>query len=107
MALRIALIDGSAGYRKVVATLIRNRWRDAEVEDVDPFSQTMRGMGFSFGTKSNLILMGGIGTRAEAMTSLQRHIVGLARTAGRSPGAARSRRVRRAVQGCPVASLPR
>jgi CheY-like chemotaxis protein len=44
----------------------------AEIEEVDPFSQTMQGAGISFGTTSDIIVLGGIGTEAEARSALQR-----------------------------------
>ncbi|MBI3714373.1 MAG: serine/threonine protein kinase [Betaproteobacteria bacterium] len=72
MSLRISLIDGSQGYRRILGAFIHDRWPDAKIEDIDPFSQTMRGAGLAFGGASDLIILGGIGTRAEAMTALER-----------------------------------
>jgi len=72
MSLRISLIDGSQGYRRILGAFIHGRWPDAKIEDIDPFSQTMRGAGMAFGGVSDLIVLGGIGTRGEAMTALER-----------------------------------
>ena len=70
----ISVIVGSVGYRRLLTTLIRAALPLAEIEEVDPFSQTMsmRGSGVSFGTTSDIIVVGGIGTEAEAMSALQR-----------------------------------
>ena len=73
-SLLISVIVGSAGYRRLLTTLIRAALPMAEIEEVDPFSQTMtlRGSGVSFGTGSDIIVLGGIGTEAEARSALQR-----------------------------------
>ena len=70
----IAVIVGSAGYRRLLTTLIHSALPSARIEEVDPFSQTitLRGAGVSFGTESDIIVVGGIGTEAEALSALQR-----------------------------------
>lgn len=70
--LNFAVIDGSAGYRGVLSAFIQTQWPEATVEEVDPFAQTLRGFGVAFGIESDVILLGGIGTYAEARSSLQR-----------------------------------
>ena len=70
--LNFAVIDGSAGYRAVLSALLMAQWPDAVIEEVDPFAETLRGVGIAFGTSSDVILLGGIGTVAEACSSLQR-----------------------------------
>lgn len=70
--LRIALIEGSLGYRKVVTSYLRSRWPDARIEAIDPYSQTIRGAGIVFGADCDVMVLGGIGTRAEAMSALAR-----------------------------------
>ena len=70
--LNFAVIDGSAGYRGVLSAFLQAQWPDATIEEVDPFAETLRGIGFAFGTESDVILLGGIGTFAEARSSLQR-----------------------------------
>ena len=60
------------GYRRLLKTLIRTAIPLAGIEEVDPFSQTMHGSGISFGTRSDIIVLGGIGTEIEAMSALQR-----------------------------------
>lgn len=67
-----AVIDGSAGYRAVLSAFLLAHWPDASIEEVDPFAETLRGMGLAFGSDSDVILLGGIGTYAEASASLQR-----------------------------------
>ena len=69
---RISVIVGSIGYQRLLATLIRSALPMAKIECVDPFSQTMRGSGVTFGTAADVIVLGGIGTEAEAMSALQR-----------------------------------
>ena len=70
--LNIAVIDGSAGHRGLLSTFLLAEWPNATVEEVDPFAETLRGMGHTFGANSDVILLGGIGTYAEACASLQR-----------------------------------
>jgi eukaryotic-like serine/threonine-protein kinase len=70
--LNFAVIDGSAGYRAVLSSFLLTQWPNAIVEEVDPFAETLRGVGIVFGTNSDVILLGGIGTYAEACASLQR-----------------------------------
>ncbi len=67
-----AVIDGSAGYRSVLSTFLLAEWPNATVEEVDPFAETLQGRGHTFGTHSDVILLGGIGTYAEACASLKR-----------------------------------
>jgi eukaryotic-like serine/threonine-protein kinase len=70
--LNFAVIDGSVGYRAVLSTYLLARWPNATVEQVDPFAETLRGVGVTFGTNSDVILLGGIGTYAEACAALER-----------------------------------
>lgn len=70
--LNFAVIDGSAGYRSVLSAFLQTAWPQVTIEEVDPFAETLRGIGFAFGTNSDVILLGGIGTTAEALSSLQR-----------------------------------
>jgi eukaryotic-like serine/threonine-protein kinase len=69
---KFSVIDGSAGYRAVLSAFLLAEWPDASIEEVDPFAETLRGVGIAFGTNSDIILLGGIGTYAEACASLQR-----------------------------------
>ncbi len=68
----ISVIEGSIGYGRLLTALIRAALPSARIEAIDPFSQTMRGAGISFGVQSDIIVHGGIGTEAEAMSALQR-----------------------------------
>ena len=56
----------------MLSAFLLTRWPNAIVEEVDPFAETLRGVGIVFGTNSDVILLGGIGTYAEACASLQR-----------------------------------
>jgi hypothetical protein len=44
---RVTLIDGSAGLGTTIAALVSNYFPDAAIEDIDLFSQTMRGAGMA------------------------------------------------------------
>jgi hypothetical protein len=44
---RVTLIDGSAGLGTTIASLVSNYFPDAAIEDIDLFSQTMRGAGMA------------------------------------------------------------
>ena len=70
--LNFAVIDGSAGYRSVLSAFLVAEWPNAAIEQVDPFAETLRGIGLAFGTDSDVILLGGIGTVNEACASLKR-----------------------------------
>jgi eukaryotic-like serine/threonine-protein kinase len=68
----IAVIEGSIGYRKVLTSYIQTEWPDAKIEAIDPYSQTMRGAGIAFGASCDVMVLGGIGTKAEALSALAR-----------------------------------
>ena len=70
--LNFAVIDGSAGYRAVLSAFLLAQWPTACVEEVDPFAETLQGVGYTFGAHSDVILLGGIGTFAEACAALKR-----------------------------------
>ena len=70
--LNFSVIDGSAGYRAVLSAFLLAQWPTASIEEVDPFAQTLQGVGHTFGTRSDVILLGGIGTFEEARASLKR-----------------------------------
>lgn len=72
IAPKVAVIDGSTGFRLAIASMIRQHFPSAAIEDVDPFSQTMRGAGFAFGGPADAIVLGGIGTENEANDALGR-----------------------------------
>ena len=67
---KISVIDGAYGSRRLVSMFVRQRWPNAVIEEVDPFSQTMRGVGITFAAKSDLLIVGGIGSRDEAIDAL-------------------------------------
>jgi hypothetical protein len=68
---KISVIDGAHGSRKLISIFIRQRWPNALIEEVDPFSQTMRGVGITFAAKGDLLIVGGIGSCAEAIEVLK------------------------------------
>ncbi len=87
---RIAVIAGAIGYRQVLCSYLRSEWPDASIEEIDPFSQTMRGAGISFGADADVMLVAGLGTQSEAISALgrlgvtSRHAAGL-EAAGAKP----------------------
>ena len=68
---KISVIDGAYGSRRLVSMFVRQRWPNAVIEEVDPFSQTMRGVGITFAAKGDLLIVGGIGSRGEAIDALK------------------------------------
>jgi len=70
--LKVAVIDGSTGFRLAIATIIQQYFPGTAIEDVDPYSQTLRGAGFSFGSPADAIVLGGVGTEGEANDALKR-----------------------------------
>ncbi len=69
---RIALIDGSAGVRMLLATLVKSGYPNAVIKDIDPYAQTMRGAAFNVDTDGDVIILGGLGTLTEATDALTR-----------------------------------
>ena len=69
---QIVLMDGSSGFRRIVANYLLSVWPAAKVEEIDPFSQTMRGAAITVGTHGDILVFGGIGTRNEAVSTLAR-----------------------------------
>ena len=69
---RIALIDGSAGVRMLLATLVKSGYPNAVIKDIDPYAQTMRGAAFNVDTDGDVIILGGLGTLTEATDALAR-----------------------------------
>ena len=66
------MIDGSTGLRLAIAAIIKQYFPTAVIEDLDPYSQTMRSAGLSFGAPADAIVLGGVGTEAEANDALKR-----------------------------------
>lgn len=56
----------------LLTTLITSAYPNAIIEDIDPYSQTMRGAGFLFGTHGDVIILSGLGTQIEALDALKR-----------------------------------
>jgi DNA-binding NarL/FixJ family response regulator len=68
---KISVIDGAYGSRRLVSMFVRQRWPNALIEEVDPFSQTMCGAGITFAAKGDLLIVGGIGSHGEAIDALE------------------------------------
>ena len=69
---RIAIVDGSAGLRLLLAAFIKSRMPDADIEEIDPFSQTMYGAGITAGQQGSVVVLGGLGTQKEVFDALRR-----------------------------------
>jgi hypothetical protein len=68
----ISIVDGSAGLRLLLAAFIKTRIKEAVIEEIDPFSQTMRGAGITVSGEGSVIVLGGLGTPLEVFNSLKR-----------------------------------
>jgi eukaryotic-like serine/threonine-protein kinase len=66
----VTIIDGSQGYRQMLATFIRVRWPRAEIAEIDPFSQTDDHQVYLAATRSKLIVLSAIATRDEGLKAL-------------------------------------
>ena len=69
---RIAVIDGALASRLFVAAMLRLRWPDADIEEIDPFAQTLYGAGPLLSSGRDLIIAGGLGAVDEAVQRLAR-----------------------------------
>ena len=69
--LNFAVIDGSAGFRNVLCAFLHTEWPSACIEEVDPFDETRPGIGHALAARIDVILLGGIGTLAEACATLK------------------------------------
>jgi hypothetical protein len=69
---RFAVVAGEAGYRAIVSTFIRSEWPYSTIEEVDPFSQTLLGLGVTLQGRCDAIVVAGIGTLNEASSAMQR-----------------------------------
>ncbi len=56
----------------MLCAFLHAEWPSACIEEVDPFADTLQGIGQAFGVRSDIILLGGIGTFAEACAALKR-----------------------------------
>jgi hypothetical protein len=68
----VTIIDGLPGFRAVLATFVRLRWPQAVIEEIDPYSQTINGEHSAMSTRGAVILIGAMGSSAEARASLDR-----------------------------------
>jgi eukaryotic-like serine/threonine-protein kinase len=68
----VSVIDGSPGFRTVLAAFVRKQWPDAIIEEIDPYSQTIRGELSAIGARGRVIVVGAMGSEEEARTTLER-----------------------------------
>ena len=69
-ALHVSIVDGSNGLRAILKSFIMLEWPDAEIEDIDPYSQTMRGGQLAHTAGGAILLLGAIGSLAEAKMAI-------------------------------------
>jgi hypothetical protein len=80
---RFAVVAGEAGYRAIITTFIKSAWPYSTIEEVDPFSQTLLGLGVTLRDKCDAIVVAGLGTLNEAQSAMQR--LGAGSTEGHLP----------------------
>ncbi|MBL8513928.1 MAG: hypothetical protein JNJ55_08040, partial [Betaproteobacteria bacterium] len=56
---RFAVVAGEAGYRAILTTFIKSAWPYSTIEEVDPFSQTLLGLGVTLRDKCDAIVVAG------------------------------------------------
>lgn len=71
-ALNISIVDGSNGLRAILRAFLTLEWPDAHIEDVDPYSQTVRGGQLAHSAGGSILLLGAIGSLKEAKIAIQR-----------------------------------
>lgn len=71
-SLHISIVDGSNGLRDILKTFMSLEWPDAHIEDIDPYSQTLRGAHLANTAGGSILLLGAIGSLAEAKNTIAR-----------------------------------
>jgi eukaryotic-like serine/threonine-protein kinase len=66
LAPRIAVLDSEYGSRTLIGLFLRQRWPNAVIDAIDPFTETMHGLHSIAAPDANLIIIGSIGSVAEA-----------------------------------------
>jgi eukaryotic-like serine/threonine-protein kinase len=70
LAPRIAVVDSAYGSRTLISLFLRQRWPNAVIDAIDPFTETMHGLHSFVAPDANLIIIGSIGEVAEAESML-------------------------------------
>lgn len=67
---RIAVLDSAYGSRTLIGLFLHQRWPNAVIDSIDPFSETMHGLHSIAAPDANLVIIGSIGSVAEATNVL-------------------------------------
>lgn len=70
LAPRIAVIDSAYGSRTLISLFLRQRWPNAVIDAIDPFTETMHGLHSFVAPDANLLIIGSIGAVDEAESML-------------------------------------
>jgi hypothetical protein len=70
LAPRIAVVDSAYGSRTLISLFLRQRWPNAVIDAIDPFTETMHGLHSFVAPDASLIIVGSIGEVAEAESML-------------------------------------
>ncbi|MBL8518675.1 MAG: serine/threonine protein kinase [Betaproteobacteria bacterium] len=70
MSPRIAVLDSAYGSRTLIGLFLRQRWPNAVIDSIDPFTETMHGLHSIAAPDANLVIIGSIGSLAEATNVL-------------------------------------
>lgn len=66
LAPRIAVLDSSYGSRTLISLFLHQRWPNAVIDSIDPFTETMHGLHSIAAPDANLVIIGSIGAVSEA-----------------------------------------
>lgn len=67
---RIAVLDSAYGSRTLIGLFLHQRWPNAVIDSIDPFSETMHGLHSIAAPDANLVIIGSIGSVSEATNVL-------------------------------------
>ncbi|MDX2217718.1 MAG: serine/threonine-protein kinase [Burkholderiales bacterium] len=67
---RIAVLDSSYGSRTLIGLFLHQRWPNAVIDSIDPFTETMHGLHSIAAPDANLVIIGSIGSVSEATNVL-------------------------------------
>lgn len=69
---RIAVLDSAYGSRTLIGLFLRQRWPNAVIDSIDPFTETMHGLHSIAVPDANLVIIGSIGSVSEATNVLDK-----------------------------------
>lgn len=67
---RIAVLDSAYGSRTLIGLFLHQRWPNAIIDSIDPFTETMHGLHSIAAPDANLVIIGSIGSLSEATNVL-------------------------------------